>query len=204
MRQVARKPEETDARKKFSRFKKENAKPVRELRKAEETEKLREMKRLCKWLIECYMKPDDLKGEFSGPLEGKLSRIDYTAKDVEEFSIMMKELEGPNEIGEALAAFIESLIYVCDDDNFVIHTSHLSYDIAVGMAGMEGKTVTVIGDLDVAGESMHSGKLIVTGNVRVVSNGMLGGEIHIEGECKEIMEILGGKVYHKGKLIVDK
>ena len=204
MRQVARKPEETDARKKFSRFKKENAKPVRELRKAEETEKLREMKRLCKWLIECYMKPDDLKGEFSGPLEGKLSGIDYSAKDVEEFSIMMKELEGPDDLGWGLKTFIEILIYSCNDDNFVIHTSHLEYDMSFGMAGMEGKTVTFIGDLDGVGDGMESGRVIVKGNAGIVGNGMLGGEIHIEGEFKKITGVIGGKVYHKGKLVVDK
>jgi formylmethanofuran dehydrogenase subunit C len=56
------------------------------------------------------------------------------------------------------------------------------------------------------GRNMSGGVIKVYGNVHVGSIGekMCGGEIHIEGELVQIGNVKHGKIFHKGKLIVDK
>lgn len=51
---------------------------------------------------------------------------------------------------------------------------------------------------------MENGKVILEGNAGYeVGDGMTGGEIHVMGEIEGIGEVEGGRIYHKGKLIVD-
>ena len=196
MRQRTAKVEETDARKKFSRFKKEEPKAVKELKKVGETETLREIRKLCEYMNATL--DADL-----GYVEEKLDLLAYTADDVEKFSIMMKELEGPDDRLVALSGFMQDLVYRCNDDNFVIHTSHLRWPISFTIIGHE-KTVTVMGDLIAAGDGMDGGKIIVNGDVGVVGEGMTNGEIHIEGEYGGGGNVVSGRIYHKGELVVDK
>ena len=56
------------------------------------------------------------------------------------------------------------------------------------------------------GKSMRGGRIIIEGDTRAeVGEGMKGGEIHLNGDCGKIAtDIQGGRIYHKGKLIVDK
>jgi len=92
-------------------------------------------------------------------------------------------------------------------------------------AKMEGGTITVNGNaLHWVGNEMKGGKITVNGNVPrgigwhmqggsitvngnakdVIGKEMKGGEIHLEGDYESIAEKLEkGKIYHKGKLIVD-
>ena len=93
-------------------------------------------------------------------------------------------------------------------------------------AYMEGGSITVNGNAgEYVGLDMKRGSITVNGNANqhvgyemeggcITVNGdadwgvgayMGGGEIHIEGDCKGLSEqIEGGKIYHKGVLIVDK
>jgi hypothetical protein len=51
---------------------------------------------------------------------------------------------------------------------------------------------------------MRGGKITVRGNAgKCLGEGMCGGEIHIGGEIGSIGNIIHGKIFHKGKLIVD-
>jgi len=92
--------------------------------------------------------------------------------------------------------------------------------------GMEHGSITVNGDAkDYGGQLMNGGTIIVNGNVgdnigfnmaggTIIVNGNAGnvvgdlmrrGEIHIEGDYGGLSKrIKGGKIYHKGKLIVDR
>jgi hypothetical protein len=55
------------------------------------------------------------------------------------------------------------------------------------------------------GHSMRGGTITIKGNAGMdVGNGMRNGVIHLEGDFKNIGTVKGGKIYHKGKLIVDK
>jgi formylmethanofuran dehydrogenase subunit C len=53
---------------------------------------------------------------------------------------------------------------------------------------------------------MEGGKITVRGNVGyVIGHCMRGGEIRYEGKYQRLPDTFkGGKIYHKGKLIVDK
>ncbi|NYZ74442.1 hypothetical protein H0O00_04835 [Candidatus Micrarchaeota archaeon] len=72
---------------------------------------------------------------------------------------------------------------------------------------MKGGTITVGGDVgSQLGNGMHGGSITVRGNSgELVGFLMRGGEIHIEGDYVSIADnIIHGKIFHKGKLIVDK
>lgn len=71
---------------------------------------------------------------------------------------------------------------------------------------MKGGTVLIRGNSGVlTGQRLDDGVLIVKGNVgRLVGNAMNGGVIHLLGDYESIGGVQHGKIYHKGKLIVDK
>jgi formylmethanofuran dehydrogenase subunit C len=73
--------------------------------------------------------------------------------------------------------------------------------------GMLGGTIEIVGNTDYfVGSGMRGGLIIIHGNAGcLVGHGMKGGVIRIEGDYEGISdEITGGKIYHKGKLLVDK
>ena len=111
--------------------------------------------------------------------------------------------------------------------DYTIHTHHIPDISCLGFTNK--KNITVEGDVGSAlGILMESGTIVINGNVvgistcagmrggRVIINGdvmdyigiaggMTGGEIHINGRYKEFhSNLFAGRVYHNGKLIVDK
>jgi hypothetical protein len=55
------------------------------------------------------------------------------------------------------------------------------------------------------GDKMTGGRIVIRGDAGAkVGHHMEGGEIHIEGEYESLGDIERGRIYHKGKLIVDK
>ncbi|NYZ74133.1 hypothetical protein H0O00_03245 [Candidatus Micrarchaeota archaeon] len=72
---------------------------------------------------------------------------------------------------------------------------------------MRGGSIIVNGDAGwYVGLNMRGGSITMNGDAgKGAGAGMRGGEIHIEGSIEEIAtDIKHGKIYHKGKLIVDK
>jgi hypothetical protein len=72
---------------------------------------------------------------------------------------------------------------------------------------MSGGSILVEGDCKGhVGSEMRDGKIVIKGDVKVfIGIGMRGGEIHIDGEIGRMYDsIEGGRIFHKGKLIVDK
>jgi len=58
---------------------------------------------------------------------------------------------------------------------------------------------------DLLGCELRGGKIIVLENAGYrVGTVMKGGEIHIEGDIGSIGDVIHGKIFHRGKLIVDK
>jgi hypothetical protein len=92
------------------------------------------------------------------------------------------------------------------------------YPMAFGQTGkkMSGGIIEIFGDVTdyTIGEGMSGGKIIINGDVGgefmfefgtgLVGEYMAGGEIHINGEHSGIGSVDRGKIFHKGKLIVDK
>ena len=58
------------------------------------------------------------------------------------------------------------------------------------------------------GSDMSGGVIVIRGNVTgfqgVVGSGMTGGEIYMDGEIRKIGDVKHGKIFHWGRLIVDK
>jgi hypothetical protein len=74
---------------------------------------------------------------------------------------------------------------------------------------MSGGTILVKGNTGFCpGIGMKGGKIIVKGDAgRLVGDGMKGGEIHVEGKIHSLAyseDIVHGKIFHNGELIVDK
>jgi formylmethanofuran dehydrogenase subunit C len=76
---------------------------------------------------------------------------------------------------------------------------------------LSGGVIKILGDVCVEsiGSEMTGGRIIITGDldsdrgVSEIGNCMTGGEIHLEGEIGQHYEIKGGRIYHRGRLLVD-
>ncbi len=130
-----------------------------------------------------------------------LRKIEYTAKDVERFSIVLAELQDDKEFGFRAGIFLSALINNCKEEEFVIFTNHLSK--MVNYLGFSNrKNITVQGNVGgLLGNEMRTGKITVNGNARMsVAPFMRGGEIHINGEIDSVSEyIADGIIYQNGK-----
>ena len=73
-------------------------------------------------------------------------------------------------------------------------------------AWMEGGSLIVSGNAGSGlGAGMSGGCIKVGGNAgHFLGQGMRGGQIHVEGRISTIGDVIHGKIYHKGKLIVNK
>jgi hypothetical protein len=188
--------------------------------------------------------------------------IQYTAKDVEKFSIALAEFQGGRYFNERAGYFLSALINNGPESDYVVHTRQLSENIDllglkntknitlngnagqfVGMFMVSGKLIIKGSALWMTGSSLKGGEILIQGNggfylgnqmddgkiivegstekdvgehmkggrIFVHGNGgislgsyMAGGEIHVGGDIGWIGSIKHGKIFHKGKLIVDK
>jgi hypothetical protein len=73
-------------------------------------------------------------------------------------------------------------------------------------ADMRGGEILVFGNTTTStGTAMSGGIIKIAGNVGSnLGEKMSGGEIHVFGEIASIGNVLSGKIFHKGRLIVDK
>lgn len=164
--------------------------------------------------------------EFSlSPLKAVATRLkndDYSAKDIEIFSIMLSGYQGRYDVQNKAGYFLSALMNNSKADDFLIHTRHL--DAAPGYLGYHNtKEIDVDGDVGFdcgsdmtagritvngnagryLGNQMEGGLIIVRGSARdFVGNHMRGGEIHVEEDWQGISNIIfKGRIYHRGKLI---
>ena len=69
----------------------------------------------------------------------------------------------------------------------------------------KGGVLIIEDDISKPGCTMKGGRLVCHGDaIGLVGENMNGGEVHIDGDIGPIGNIIHGKIYHKGKLIVDK
>ena len=145
-------------------------------------------------------------------------------QEVERMSILLGRLENEERFAHKAGVLLSALVEKGDGDSFVIPTHHIDPPHYLGYHNT--KRVTVIGDTgdrlgycmggkgeiivrgdvgDELGMYMTSGKITVLGNAGdSVGLTMDGGEIHLGGGFSSIKMVLGGRIYHKGRLIVDK
>lgn len=164
--------------------------------------------------------------------------IKCSAKDVENFSILLGEFASEWAFSFKAGHFLSALINNGKDNDYLLHVRHLSGDIDV-LGFQNTKNITIEGDVNSwlgmrmstgsiivkgnagtwVGEQMRGGKIMIEGNARDgFGNRMENGEIHLNGrfvlgEHNQIrasrrvcisIDIKGGRIYHRGILIVDK
>ena len=129
-----------------------------------------------------------------------------SASDVEKFSLAMMEFQGAKSVSYKTGLFLSALINNGKENDYVIHTTHLDARIAL-IGHRNTKNITVEGDAGMwCGFEMEGGSIIVRGDAgNWCGYLMKGGSIHVDGEIGRISDdIIHGKIFHKGKLIVDK
>jgi formylmethanofuran dehydrogenase subunit C len=206
--------------KRFGRFKDEDEKAVRVPQVAEDQvlKQLKEAWSRVQWKILGYFSEDecDLNLEC---LEA-VKDIQYTAKDVEKFSIALVEFQDVELFRIKAGYFLSALISNCPESEFTIHTKHLEEKIEYlglyntknitidGDAGnvlgreMIGGRITVKGSTgNEAGLFIKNGEIVIEGDSGVhLGRGMKGGKITVEGNAGDVAgcDMRGGSMLIKG------
>ena len=172
----------------FSKYKPEVEKAVRKLDVVEDNvlKQLKDAWRsftIEQWTLDGY----GLAHRAVGAQHPLVPRLPHSASDVEKFSIALAEFQDENCFSDKAGYFLSALVNCCKDMEFIIPTAHLAKPINyLGYANK--KIIAVKGDV---GHQLGAN--------------MCMGEIHVEGKIGSIAgTILGGKIYHRGVLIVDK
>lgn len=212
MRQRTARPSETDARKKFDRFKREPPKQIRGIH-VEGNEAIEQ-------IAEAVRKVDRfIRGEFKYTAPDLIDRtcmkaseviagIEYDADDIEGFTFTMhdRDTERLPFFGPATGHVISALINNGRDQDYIVHTEFLTR--VIQMVGYRNtKNITIEGGCDYVGWKMSAGRIIVNGNaMNGVGRFMRGGEIYIEGAYNNIIgeDMIGGKIFHNGRLVIGK
>ena len=157
------------------------------------------------------------KGGFKFALS-EIEGLEFTAKHVEALSVIIPT-EFPAALYRGVGFFFSALVSQCPNEDFIISTANMAVELNWHMgptlvsrhgqnyfATLNAKNVEIKGDVGhFFGALMTGGRLVLDGNAgEDVGHFMSGGEIHINGDYKTIGDVLGGKIFHKGKLIVDK
>ncbi len=160
---------------------------------------------LCKKYLE-YLRPkkinpDTFKGDLYLFSLDLIEKIEYTAKDVENFSILLKKYE-KHPFFFISGVFLSALINQSKEDKLQILLSHLNERLSsIGRNNV--KQLTVIGSTgSLTGCYMVKGQIFVKGNAGMMT-GLCseGGEIYVNGEIKSIEENCKARVYQRGNLI---
>jgi hypothetical protein len=125
--------------------------------------------------------------------------LSFFAKHVESFSLLLASFQDDPVFQRKAGLYLSALINACPDEEFIIHTRHLS--LPPDSFGYQNtKNVIVEGNLGKeAGDSMISGSIIVKGNVGHCAGDMMrGGEIMIEGDAGANV----GTMMNGGRIIV--
>jgi hypothetical protein len=207
------------ARRRFGRYKDEEGKSVRQL-EVEKDQRLEGVFRAWRKFTRALelAKPKEYYDKYN--LAALLVEdLFCDARTVEAFSLALSSFDG-----DIAGYFLSALINNSEGQDFVIHTqghetrSDLlgfknTKDIVVrGDVGhntgymMESGSIKIEGNSGCAlGLDMRGGIISISGDAADVGEGMVGGEIHLNGNYWMISDkLMHGRVYQKGKLIVDK
>lgn len=157
----------------------------------------------------------------------------YTPKEIEQFSLLLVNYQDVNNFQQLAGLYLSALINRSRAKQLTIYTKQLTKPIDDLGYLNRGKQITVKGDVGIslgilmkrgeihvygdagplAGMLLEGGKIYIHGDAySEVGAVMRNGEIHIDGDIirpnpdSDLINkmISKGKVYHKGKLIVDK
>jgi hypothetical protein len=218
-----------DARRRFGRYKKESEKPARTADVVED----RTLGRLvdayakseCQTPYEPYEITETVYDTVIEYAESELlDGIGYTPDDVSKFCGALSQFQHDPDFPNKAGLFLTALAMRGDADSYILPVDHLETIPCLGCMNrekelivhgslgvmtaisMEGGNLIVKGDVENhCGFYMKGGRVIIEGNAHYfVGERMKGGEIHVGGEIGSIGDVKAGKIFHKGRLIVDK
>jgi hypothetical protein len=208
---VNKAPEKLAASKRFGRYKREGQKRSSLPESLKDDERL--MTRILEIYSECVAESYGFIWNLSDATKRVLKRhgARFDASEIERFSLAMVDFPRISADPFVGSTFLTALIAFGKDKDYTVHTSHLPPLKEFGSM-LRNRRVTVEGDLgNYVGFEMGGGAdpsstvIIVNGNVgQCCGKDMLSGEIHVNGEIESLGKPVRGRIYHKGKLIVDK
>jgi hypothetical protein len=196
--------------KRFGRYKDEEEKAVRSSKVVED--------RVLGQLKEAWMKVH-LGDELGPACLRAIKGIQYSAKDVEKFSVALVEFQDEVDFATKAGVFLSALVDSCRESEFIIRTRHLygkihflglhnTKNITIdGDAGhnlglcMNGGRITVEGTGGWAGRSMENGEIVINGGTGTeIGYSMTGGKITVKGnaDARVGQGMCGGEIRLEG------
>jgi hypothetical protein len=185
-----RKPQHPAASSRFGDFKPEAERIVRtqDIRSNPATEGMKEA-----WMAwKEHIDHSSFEKNYVGAL-GRIRNLEYSAKDVEDFSIAISGFQGHKGFPAMAGAFLSALINNCQGDSVIIHTVHLA-ELPNALGYLNTKNIRVDGSVGtVIGDGMTGGRIIVKGDVgQWAGDRMKGGDIRVEGNSAGFINGLAG------------
>lgn len=200
MRQITAAAVKTDARKKFSAYKKETAKIPRiiEVKENPVLGQLKDILEFWELDVRLYYTSDGTKAYEQACELVKNTRC--SAGDIERFSIALAESSNEENDSDKRGFFLSALISASEGMDFVIHTIHLPEINYLGFKNE--KNIVINGSAGSSvGKYMKEGKIVVKGNSgRLTGQHMESGIITIEGDAGYAVGdyMKGGTIVVKG------
>ncbi|MBI4918892.1 hypothetical protein HY837_03115 [archaeon] len=145
------------------------------------------------------------QGPSCSKAEVMIKELHYTAKDVTDFSVRIKQYEETPGFEINAGEFLSYMINLSPEQDFVVITQHLNKKIS-RLGTDNNKNITVVGSL--GGETaigMESGRIEVQGNSgRCTGDSMRGGILVIRGDVgsrlgAHSVNVNGAEIYVEGK-----
>jgi hypothetical protein len=222
---TVQRPSRTSASKRFGRYRQETERLVREV-SVKDDPALQRLRELFLGAVRRSRNPWETRQAVWDLLDRNRKAVVYSSEDIERFSLALSEFAHERWFPSFGGICLTALVIACRDSEYILHTAHLPPLKYLGFKFGHWKKLTVNGDVgNNLGKEMFDGVIVVNGNVgwfagqemkdgTIIVNGdagekvgarMQGGEIHLMGDYESISkEVQDGKIYHKGKLIVDK
>jgi hypothetical protein len=155
---------------------------------------------------------------------GALQRTDWTSEHVEAFCLSFHRLSLDPGFSTNMGVFLSALVNNAHGVDVIIRTGGSDAPIE-NLGFMNTRNVVFLGDVgescchsnlggsvivhgnagDGLGTSMQGGKLILSGHGGLkVGNEMSGGEIHLNGGYDSLGHVEHGRIYHRGRLILER
>ena len=154
--------------------------------------------------FELSLKLEKYNGSYYNKLEKSFTKP-YTAKNIELFSLMLPKYIDKSEFSWKSGYYLSHIINNSKDNKFIIHTKNLTTPLDWLGYQNNSKELIIKGDARKwVGSHMKGGEINIYGNAGYgVGNSMEGGEINLNGDYDSLaLDIKGGNIYHKRKLIV--
>jgi hypothetical protein len=185
----------------FKHYKPEQEKRVRQIEIKKDT--------VLEKLVEAYKRYRNTKYKFGDVHEyrgalGIVRGLEYSAKDVTEFSIAMAAFQEEQNFTTRAGFFLSALINSSKEMEFIIITEHMG-SIPNLLGYRNTRNITIRGDAGFeTGALMWRGTLTIEGNADAnIGDGLRGGTINIKGNHEGLgPTAFGGDIYCKGNLVV--